>query len=207
MRYDNANFVLGGSFIACALLIILGSLAACSYGARAFSGTGPAKLPTLEAGDRRDHLSEKGSFNSRDGNQYQYGPKRLTGAGDCGDPNEVFKGVRILSCYDGDTCKIEIPAYPAVFGHKLGVRLKGLDTPEIRGKCAKEKALAKEAKAFLWDLVSKAERVDLEEVSRGKYFRIVAKIVADGIDTTEALIAAGLAVRYDGGTKVKDWCK
>ena len=180
MRITNA---LRYYFRDCSFVLILGSLAACSYGARAFSGTGQGELPTLEA----------------------EGPVELYRKS--AEGKESFRDVRVLYCYDGDTCKVTLPFLPSVFGHKLGVRLKGLDTPEIRGKCAKEKALAKEAKAFLWDLVSKAERVDLEEVSRGKYFRIVARIVADGVDTTEALISAGLAVRYDGGTKVKDWCK
>ena len=196
MRITNA---LRYYFRDCSLLIILGSLAACSYGARAFSGTGPAELPKLEVGKPKDSIKAGADY------------EPITRNENLGEAfirhGEIFKGVLVLYCYDGDTCKINLPGLPAVFGHKLGVRLKGLDTPEIRGKCAKEKALAKEAKAFLWDLVSKAERVDLEEVSRGKYFRIVARIVADGVDTTEALISAGLAVRYDGGTKVKDWCK
>ena len=187
----------------CSFILILGSLAACSYGARAFSGTGPSELPALEAGNGRGHSSDRTEPRAND---LDSGEELLNSDGTrkSGVP---FSRVNVLYCYDGDTCKVELPGLPPVFGHKLGVRLKGLDTPEIRGKCAKEKALAKEAKAFLWDLVSKAERVDLEEVSRGKYFRIVARIVADGVDTTEALISAGLAVRYDGGTKVKDWCK
>ncbi len=122
-------------------------------------------------------------------------------------PRSVFEDVKVLSCYDGDTCKVELPGIPAVFGRGLGVRLLGIDTPEIRGKCAKEKALAQEAKAAIWKLVSEAERIDLIDVSRGKYFRIVARIKADGVDATDHLLAAGLGVPYMGGTKVKDWCE
>ena len=51
-----------------------------------------------------------------------------------------------------------------------------------------------------------AERIDLKNASRGKYFRIVAKVEADGIDLSAYLIAKDLAVSYDGGTKVKKWC-
>ena len=121
-------------------------------------------------------------------------------------PFSVFENVKVLNCYDGDTCKVELPGLPAVFGKKLGVRLLGIDTPEIRGKCAKEKALAQEAKAAIWKLVSEAKRIDLTDVSRGKYFRIVARIKADGVDATDHLLAAGLGVPYMGGTKTKDWC-
>jgi len=42
---------------------------------------------------------------------------------------------------------------------------------------------------------------------RGKYFRIVARIIADGVDISDLLIERQLAVFYDGGTKVKDWCE
>ncbi len=42
---------------------------------------------------------------------------------------------------------------------------------------------------------------------RGKYFRIVGRLMADGVDISEVLIQKNLAVLYDGGTKVKDWCE
>jgi len=41
---------------------------------------------------------------------------------------------------------------------------------------------------------------------RGKYFRIVGRLIADGVDISELLIQKNLAVLYDGGTKGKDWC-
>ena len=42
---------------------------------------------------------------------------------------------------------------------------------------------------------------------RGKYFRIVGRLKADGQDISDLLIERQLAVLYDGGTKMKDWCK
>ena len=42
---------------------------------------------------------------------------------------------------------------------------------------------------------------------RGKYFRIVGRLMADGVDISELLIQKSLAVLYDGGTKRKDWCE
>jgi len=41
---------------------------------------------------------------------------------------------------------------------------------------------------------------------RGKYFRIVGRLIADGVDISDLLIQRHLAVLYDGGTKSKDWC-
>ena len=54
--------------------------------------------------------------------------------------------------------------------------------------------------------------VTLEELSiddnpkeaRGKYFRIVGRLIADDVDISDLLIDKSLAVPYDGGTKVKD---
>jgi len=40
-----------------------------------------------------------------------------------------------------------------------------------------------------------------------KYFRIVTRIEADGVDISDLLIQKNLGILYDGGTKVKDWCE
>ena len=42
---------------------------------------------------------------------------------------------------------------------------------------------------------------------RGKYFRIVGRLIADGVDILDLLIQQHLALLYDGGTKTKDWCE
>ena len=47
---------------------------------------------------------------------------------------------------------------------------------------------------------------DPKEV-RGKYFRIVGRLIADGQDISDLLIERQLAVLYGGGTKLKDWCR
>jgi endonuclease YncB( thermonuclease family) len=47
--------------------------------------------------------------------------------------------------------------------------------------------------------------LELRNIQRGKYFRIVAEVYVDGKSLTESLIAAGLGYRYHGGKK-KAWC-
>lgn len=50
----------------------------------------------------------------------------------------LIDNVRVVSCYDGDTCRIDLPreafnddwAY-RVFGEDLSIRLRGIDTPEL----------------------------------------------------------------------------
>jgi len=109
--------------------------------------------------------------------------------------------------YDGDTITFNIPNIHPLFGKLISVRLSGVDTPEIRGsKCAKEKELAYKAKVFVKNLLTGAEKIELKNVGRGKYFRILADIHVDGINLAELLIKNNFAIRYYGGKKEKDWC-
>ena len=57
------------------------------------------------------------------------------------------------------------------------------------------------------DILKDAETINLKNIERGKYFRIVADVFVDGKSLADELIEAGLAVADDGGTKTKDWCE
>ena len=75
-----------------------------------------------------------------------------------------------------------------------------------KDRCEKEKA--KKAQKFVENLLKGAKRIDLKNISRGKYFRIVADVIADGVNVKQALIDKKLGVPYDGGKKKNiNWCK
>ncbi|WP_345989683.1 thermonuclease family protein [Sulfurimonas sp. HSL1-2] len=112
----------------------------------------------------------------------------------------------VTSVYDGDTFRATIKAWPQLIGERIGIRINGIDTPEMKGKCQAEKLLAREAKQHTIALLRDAKTVELRNMKRGKYFRVVADVYADGKSVGQSLITSGLAVRYDGGTKTKDWC-
>lgn len=123
--------------------------------------------------------------------------------------NKNFGSVRIdevSSIYDGDTFRATVRAWPEIIGERIGIRINGIDTPEMKGKCAAEKTLAREAKQHTVALLRRAKVVELRNMKRGKYFRIVADVYADGVSVGQSLIGSGLAVPYDGGKKLKDWC-
>jgi len=111
----------------------------------------------------------------------------------------------IHGCYDGDTCTISIPGLPGIFGDRLPLRLAGIDTPEIKGKCDQEKMLALQAKSFLNERLARAQSIQIEMVARDKYFRVLSLIVADGLDLADEMVKVGLANAYNGGTKQR-WC-
>ena len=85
------------------------------------------------------------------------------------------------------------------------MRLTGIDTTEMKGLCEQEKELAKQAQSLTQKLMVQASKIELAEPRRDKYFRILAKVMADGQEVAQELIKAGLAVPYDGGKK-KGWC-
>ena len=43
-------------------------------------------------------------------------------------------------------------------------------------------------------------------VERGKYFRLVAEVVADGVKLSDVLLAAGMVRPYDGGKRERTFC-
>ena len=118
-----------------------------------------------------------------------------------------FQGAVYIRNYDGDTITFNLPGLHPIIGEKISIRVNGIDTPEIRGKCEKEKYDAKQVKEMVADILKDAERINLKNMERGKYFRIVADVYADGENIADILIESGMAVRYDGGTKTKDWCE
>jgi micrococcal nuclease len=96
---------------------------------------------------------------------------------------------------------------PTIIGEKISIRVNGIDTPEIKGKCEKETYDAKQAKEMVADILKDAEKIDLNNMQRGKYFRIAADVIVDGESLGNILVEAGVAVRYGGGKKYYKWCE
>lgn len=59
-----------------------------------------------------------------------------------GESYGPFQAVTWHGCYDGDTCRVTIPGLHSLLGEKIPIRIRGIDTPEIRGKCEAEKTKA-----------------------------------------------------------------
>ena len=113
---------------------------------------------------------------------------------------------KVTSIYDGDTFRANIKDYPKIVGYRMSVRILGIDTPEMRAKCSKEKELARSAKKLTVSLLRNAKRIELRNIKRGKYFRLLADVYVDDVSIADELLKNGFAVKYDGGTKI-DWCK
>jgi endonuclease YncB( thermonuclease family) len=123
----------------------------------------------------------------------------------------VLSTMNVDHVYDGDTINVDLPGQHDLFGKEIGVRLKGINTPEMTSRCptpeqrVAEKAKAVAAKSLVEAMVAAGKRVTLTNLERDKYFRILATVQIDDRDVGTALIEQGLADPYTGGTKVS-WC-
>ena len=122
--------------------------------------------------------------------------------------------VTYVNNFDGDTITVNLPnSIPDVFGHEIPVRIRHIDTPEITGNGKCEKEAAQKAKAVVSSLLKNAKRIDLEDVGRDKYFRLLCSVNITTqedkiIILSQYLLEHGYAVPYEGNTKSKtDWCK
>ena len=112
---------------------------------------------------------------------------------------------KVISVYDGDTFRVNIDSLPPLVGKNIPIRLKGVDTPEIQGKCQYERNLALKARDFVRSKLANAKEIRLQELQRGKYFRIVADVIVDGMSLEKELLENELAYKYSGGKK-SSWC-
>jgi len=113
---------------------------------------------------------------------------------------------KVISVYDGDTFRVNIDSLPPIVGKNIPIRVNGVDTPEIRGKCQYEKNLALEARDFVRAKLANAKEIKLTNLQRGKYFRVVANVLVDGVSLEQELLDNKLAYEYTGGKKLS-WCK
>jgi len=110
----------------------------------------------------------------------------------------------IVKVYDGDTFTVTVRKVHPLIGDSISIRVRGIDTPEIRGGSCKDKAL--KARNYFIQRLEESKKIKLRNVARGKYFRIVADVYLDGVNIADEMILLGLAKPYDGGTKINWSC-
>lgn len=79
----------------------------------------------------------------------------------------------LVGVYEGDTFTVTIDGWQTIIGEAISVRLAGAETPEIRGKCPAEKVLARKARAFTQNALIGAKVIELRNLRRDKYYRLL----------------------------------
>lgn len=112
---------------------------------------------------------------------------------------------KVIKVYDGDTITIAsaLP-YDSSLVYRFSVRLRGIDTPEIKGKTDNEKIVAKQSRDALFALIG-GKVVTLRNVGNEKYGRVLADVYIDDLHINKWMLDNGHAVSYLGGTKVSVW--
>lgn len=112
---------------------------------------------------------------------------------------------RVLAVIDGDTIAVRARIW---LGQDVEtrVRLAGVDAPELRGACQRERVLARAAQKRVADMIDGAV-VSLSDIRHDKFGgRVLASVrTAAGDDLAALLIADGLARAYGGGARAS-WC-
>jgi len=124
-----------------------------------------------------------------------YAAKRIEGP---------IKG-NVLKVLDGDTLEVRMDVW---LNQQIETKLRiiGIDTPEIKGKCPFEREKAQEAKKEIIRLIND-NFVTIYNIRYGKYAgRVIADVkTADGINLANYMLEKGLARSYKG-KKRKSWC-
>ena len=116
----------------------------------------------------------------------------------------TYHNPTVISVYDGDTFRASFEVWPDHYAVS-SVRVMGIDAPEMRGKCKKEKAQAIKAKVFAKELLEQV--VTVKVIKSDKYGgRVDAVVYINGKDMAAIMVEAGLGRVYAGG-KRKGWCK
>jgi len=117
---------------------------------------------------------------------------------------------KVVHVKDGDSLQVSVHIWLDQI-IETTVRLRGIDSPELHGKCPSERQQAKQAKHFLRNRLQQGPHEDhvwLYEVQYGKYAgRVLATVIAsNGENLSDAMLAAGLARPYQAGSR-ETWCK
>ena len=117
-----------------------------------------------------------------------------------------FKKVELISVYDGDTFKVNLPCKKDIFCKGIYVRVKGIDTPEIKTKNIRKKEKAIASKSFTEKLLVDG-KITLKNCKRDKYFRLLCDVFIkkekEEINLAEELLLSEFGVKYDGKTKIE----
>ena len=112
----------------------------------------------------------------------------------------------VVRVVDGDTVNVTVAIWPDLTV-AASIRILGLDTPELKGKCDSERTLAQKAKEMSASLMPVGSQITITRISADKFGgRYDADVMlASGEMLNDKLIGAGLARAYAGGKRA-GWC-
>lgn len=109
--------------------------------------------------------------------------------------------VKLARIIDGDTLVVRLAD-----GRAERIRIAGIDTAELRARCAEEERLALTARtALAAALASSPSTIRIVEHGRDRYDRLITDVLVDGQDVGRALVTLGIARVWTG--RREPWCR
>ena len=117
-----------------------------------------------------------------------------------------IKECYVIKVYDGDTITVasKLP-YSQSPIYRWSVRIRGIDSPEMKSENKNEVVIAKLAQKTLSNLILN-KKVTLENISKDKYGRLLCDVYYNNIVISEWMIKKKLAVSYFGNKKNPPRC-
>ena len=111
----------------------------------------------------------------------------------------------VLRIADGDTFEARVQVWPGIAITTL-VRLRGIDTPELKARCPAERVKAEAARAKLTAILAEGA-VEISRVGLDKFGGRIdaAASTRSTPDVAAAILQAGLGRSYSGGRR-ESWC-
>jgi endonuclease YncB( thermonuclease family) len=111
----------------------------------------------------------------------------------------------VLDVLDGDTFVADALVWPGQ-SVRVNVRIRGIDAPEMKSRCAAEHRAALRARDELARLIGE-DSVSISNIGGAKYYgRVLADVeTQDGVPVAEEMLGQSLVRAYTGGRR-KSWC-
>jgi len=108
---------------------------------------------------------------------------------------------KVIKVYDGDTVTVAAFLKGQKQCYRFSVRLRGIDSPEIKSHNPVEKLAAINSRDKLSERILN-KIIYLENIGTEKYGRLLADVMFKGENMNKWMLDNNLAVEYDGGKKV-----
>jgi endonuclease YncB( thermonuclease family) len=127
---------------------------------------------------------------------------------DVAEAGQDFRGpvaAIVLNIIDGDTFLADAQVWPGQFV-RVNVRIRGIDAPEMKSRCASEHDAALRARDALAELIGDGA-VSISNIGGAKYYgRVLADVETEqGVPVAEEMLGRSLVRPYEGGRRA-GWC-
>ena len=108
---------------------------------------------------------------------------------------------KVIKVYDGDTITVAAFLKGQSQCYRFSVRMRGIDSPEIKTQNPLEKIAAINSRDKLSAKILN-KIVYLKDIGNEKYGRILADVIFKGDNMSQWMLDNDMAVHYNGGKKV-----